>query len=268
MCRRGIAALFTLLLVHSVAGLYQDQAGTFDWHRQYLGAITDAHLLSKRACGISEQKAVGCLELSDGSIAWRKVLDDADGVQASAHSEKHSLYYTVSHGAAYLRAWDVSDGQLRWEVPLSGAAPGAGAALAVSRSGSALFVASGPSMQVRQVANAPRPLSPPICAVRLPLYSHFRSLPCCLHRRTLAALARLNPSVLIKSFTHAGARRSQGHGPVDRSDGGRQRPGCCAPGRARRPSARRGVRRRRYQRTGAPLRLALRNGTMPSHSIS
>lgn len=146
---KRIVALATLLLTHSATAIYEDQSGSFDWHHRYIGHVTEAHFLGKKPgfCAITSQKAVSCLELKNGSITWRRALDDSDAIQGSAYSEKHSLVYTLSHSAKYLRAWDVSDGQLRWEAP-TGAAQHLGAALLASASQPVLYVAAGGYIQV------------------------------------------------------------------------------------------------------------------------
>ena len=107
-------AVLLLALVPAWA-IFEDQAGSFDWYRSYVGPITDAQLGSKpRVFIASSQNVVGSLNLRDGSIAWRKLLDGAvDGI---ALVEEASLVLSLSDGK--LRAFDQAEGGLRWEQQL------------------------------------------------------------------------------------------------------------------------------------------------------
>ena len=107
-------AVLLLALVPAWA-IFEDQAGSFDWYRSYVGPITDAQLGSKpRVFIASSQNVVGSLNLRDGSIAWRKLLDGPlDGI---ALVEEASLVLSLSEGK--LRAFDQAEGGLRWEQQL------------------------------------------------------------------------------------------------------------------------------------------------------
>lgn len=70
-----IAAFFACLA--SVQGLFEEQAGVIDWHKENLGRITHAEFAFKgreRLFVGSQAGAIASLDTKDGSIVWRQVL--------------------------------------------------------------------------------------------------------------------------------------------------------------------------------------------------
>ena len=96
-----------LVLAPFVAAVYEDQAGSFDWHRAQVGPVTSAHLGSKPRVFVgTSQNVIGSLNLRDGSIAWRKILDGP--LSSLALVDDASLF--VSFAGGKIRAFDQSEG--------------------------------------------------------------------------------------------------------------------------------------------------------------
>ena len=69
------ALVFALLCVSGPAGvsaLHEDQVGSFDWHQQFLGKVTQSAFAgtknNKRAFVSTEQGAIGALSFKTGEI--------------------------------------------------------------------------------------------------------------------------------------------------------------------------------------------------------
>lgn len=104
--------------------LYEDQAGSFDWHQQLVGPVTTAslHPSKPRAFVGTSRSVVGSLNLRDGSIAWRRLLEDGDQLDTLLLLDRPALVVSVSGGGRVVRAWDQNEGGMRWEA-LLGAQP-------------------------------------------------------------------------------------------------------------------------------------------------
>ncbi|GIL85172.1 hypothetical protein Vretifemale_13572 [Volvox reticuliferus] len=116
--------LVALAAVQGATAMFEDQAGTYDWYRQHIGLISSAsfHPSKPRVCFATAQSVVGCLNLRDGSLAWRKALGSSISSPSSLLLPKSSSFVTVTEG--YLRAFDL-EGNLLWQrkVPGSTAVP-------------------------------------------------------------------------------------------------------------------------------------------------
>eukprot|EP00955_Chlamydomonas_euryale_P098597 365157-Chlamydomonas_euryale.AAC.23 len=147
-CTLLALALLLASLAPSAHALYQDLAGTFDWHLANVGPITcgGLHGSKPRAFVGSTQDVVASLQLRDGSIAWRRVLPEKlDDVVVL---EDPALVLSVSGSGSRVRAWDQGDAGMRWEAFIGGPAN----AVAVASSGDAteakLAVGKSSSVQV------------------------------------------------------------------------------------------------------------------------
>lgn len=110
-------ALF-LFLIASASAIYEEQAGGFDWLQQHVGEITLAKFAARNQLKLyvaSTSNAIAALNLRDGSLAWRRVLDDKDNIIDVALLTKPSAFVTLSSGGKMLRAWSTGDGGLLWE---------------------------------------------------------------------------------------------------------------------------------------------------------
>lgn len=115
---RACALLLALMPSASLA-LFEDQAGSFDWYKQHIGQISNAafHPTKPRVCVSTRRSVVGCLNLRDGSIAWRKHMGD-DDLNGFAVAEKPATLLALT-GSTVLQAFDTADGFLRWQKRLA-----------------------------------------------------------------------------------------------------------------------------------------------------
>ena len=113
-----LPALLVLLLggLSLAAALFEDQAGTFDWYKPHIGLISAAafHPTKPRVCAATQQSVLGCLNLRDGTIAWRKVLEDGKDAAFLQLEELH-LIVVATHSS--VQAFDL-EGFLKWEKRL------------------------------------------------------------------------------------------------------------------------------------------------------
>lgn len=113
-----VAILLLAVALWRCDALYEDQAGSFDWYKQYVGTVSHLRFTKhkSRLCLATDQNIVSCLDQKDGSIGWRKSLTSTDGVDDLVVIEKPSSLITLSGGGLVLRSWDTSSGALKWEV--------------------------------------------------------------------------------------------------------------------------------------------------------
>ncbi|GLI60547.1 hypothetical protein VaNZ11_002704 [Volvox africanus] len=109
-----LCMLAALAAVEGATAMFEDQAGTYDWYRQHIGLVSSAsfHPSKPRVCVATAQSVVGCLNLRDGSLAWRKALGSTSDSPAAILLPKSSNFVTVAEG--YLRAFDL-EGNLLWQ---------------------------------------------------------------------------------------------------------------------------------------------------------
>ncbi|KAG2448475.1 hypothetical protein HYH02_006367 [Chlamydomonas schloesseri] len=108
-----ILAVFAL----GAAARFEDQAGAYDWYKQHIGIVSSAqfHPSKPRVCVTTEQSVVGCLNLRDGSVAWRKQLQSAGAAPSVVYVGSAAALLTAS--GDYLRAFDL-EGGLKWQRKL------------------------------------------------------------------------------------------------------------------------------------------------------
>ncbi|XP_069121270.1 ER membrane protein complex subunit 1-like [Argopecten irradians] len=116
-----VAAFLIILNLLAVYGLYEDQAGKFDWRQQYVGRID--HLfwdqsvtLGKRILVATDQHLVAAIHSHNGSIAWRKIQEDDERGIIDAIDHQNNALVTISGGGRFVRNWQPSSGSLYWEV--------------------------------------------------------------------------------------------------------------------------------------------------------
>lgn len=128
--------------------LYQDQAGTYDWYKSYIGHVQGGAFQKNkpRVFVTTEQGTVSSLNLRDGSIAWRHKLEDGEVPNASLFLDSQGLFVTLS--GSMLRAWEHADGSLAWQVPV-GATAEKPALTYVSGPNPVVAVVAGGQIQVR-----------------------------------------------------------------------------------------------------------------------
>jgi hypothetical protein len=115
-----LAAVCSLAVVQAV---FEDQLGSKDWYKQQIGAVTSAafHQNKPRVCVATAQSVVGCLNLRDGSVVWRKLVGTEPGAATSVALTGHGL---LAADGQYMRAFDL-EGNLKWwrSVPQPGSLP-------------------------------------------------------------------------------------------------------------------------------------------------
>lgn len=166
--RQQPAAAAALLLLAAaaclapVSAIFEDQAGTYDWYKQYVGRPRDVAFLPGREqlYLASQQNLLASLGGATGSVAWRRKYTQQDALDALVLVPKPPLVAAASNGGKYVRAWDAAEGGFRWEAlvfegPPAAAAGGGGGSsavglAAVERGGqAAVAVAAGGTVKVR-----------------------------------------------------------------------------------------------------------------------
>lgn len=102
-------------LIAPAAAIYEDQAGTFDWHKQFVGR-PQAVLFSpgkERVFLTTGQNLVASLQTKTGSIAWRRQYTQHDSLDSVLVLQQPSLVLAASNGGKTLRAWDALEGGFR-----------------------------------------------------------------------------------------------------------------------------------------------------------
>ncbi|XP_078186699.1 ER membrane protein complex subunit 1 isoform X7 [Callithrix jacchus] len=113
--------LWATLLI-SVAAVYEDQVGKFDWRQQYVGKLKFASLEfspgSKKLVVATEKNVIAALNSRTGEILWRHVdKGTAEGaVDAMLLHGQDAI--TVSNGGRIMRSWETNIGGLNWEITL------------------------------------------------------------------------------------------------------------------------------------------------------
>lgn len=117
----AVVAWLALHAAQPAAALFEDQAGTFDWYKPYIGHVTSAafHRTKPRLYVSSQQGVAGVLNLRDGSIGFRHMLDPGAGAQ-SLLLDTPAVFVTLTASGA-LHAWDPVDGVLKWAAQLGDA---------------------------------------------------------------------------------------------------------------------------------------------------
>lgn len=115
--RQALVPLVLLHLVGYAAAIYEDQVGTFDWYKQYVGRPkTIAFVPGRERVYLStSQNLVASLQSKSGSIAWRQKYTEQDPLDSFLALHKPALVLTASRGCKHLRSWDALDGSFKWE---------------------------------------------------------------------------------------------------------------------------------------------------------
>lgn len=120
VARQALLVCALVLLLRGSSALYEDQAGSYDWYKPYLGPIATAafHKTKPRVYIASEQGVVGALNLKDGSIAFRHQPAGASTAQSQLVEGSAAAFVTAV--GSVVHAWDHSDGSLKWSAELPG----------------------------------------------------------------------------------------------------------------------------------------------------
>jgi outer membrane protein assembly factor BamB len=160
-----LALLAALALARGAAAMYEDQAGTFDWHREQIGEVVAAsHAAGRdRFYVATAQGNLAALSSADGALAWRRAHPEGDALDAAIALSKPSVVVAASAGGALLRGWDAADGGFKWEAPLGGGGAAALAAVALA-GGAGVAAVAGGEVQARSGASGELVWSAPLGA--------------------------------------------------------------------------------------------------------
>jgi len=133
--KRGLLVAAVLAaLISCTAAIYEDQAGTFDWYKQFVGRpLSVSHIPGRgRAIVATEQNLLASVDTHSGSVAWRRPYTEQDslanvlvlqlpakyqsskGAQDDVRNLPPAIVLAASRGGKTLRAWDAADGGFRW----------------------------------------------------------------------------------------------------------------------------------------------------------
>jgi outer membrane protein assembly factor BamB len=116
--RRSVSSIICMLLLcGSAAAIYQDQAGKYDWLKQHVGVIKHVEVSGAAQPCIYVASTAGVLAAlspEDGSLLWRKVLDEDATIDALAAG---SGVLVALSSQRHVRAFG-GGGRLLWEASL------------------------------------------------------------------------------------------------------------------------------------------------------
>lgn len=107
--------LITLVAICPAAAIYEDQAGTFDWYKQFVGRPISASFTpgKERVYLHTEQNILASLQTKTGSAAWRRQYTEQDSLDSVLVVPNPSIVLAASRGGKTLRAWDAAEGGFR-----------------------------------------------------------------------------------------------------------------------------------------------------------
>ncbi|KAI7900808.1 uncharacterized protein BX663DRAFT_562854 [Cokeromyces recurvatus] len=114
-CGLNLILLGLLYIIIPVIAIYENEAGTYDWHHKWVGHPREAFKIDDNHIAVySEQNVIAALEINNGAIEWRQVLEnELDHVVAS-----EAGIFTVSSNPERAQFWNKTNGQLMWEYTL------------------------------------------------------------------------------------------------------------------------------------------------------
>ncbi|WIA18351.1 hypothetical protein OEZ85_009816 [Tetradesmus obliquus] len=120
-----VQALLLLLLLAPAWAIFEDQAGTYDWYKQYVGRPTTVAFLpgKERVFLSTQQNLLASLHTKAGSVAWRRKYTEQDPLEKAVALQKPALLLAASKGGKYVRAWDALEGGFKWEVVMFDGTP-------------------------------------------------------------------------------------------------------------------------------------------------
>jgi hypothetical protein len=113
------AALCVLLLLaqlpQPVVAIFEDQAGTFDWYKQYVGRPLSAAFLpgKERVFVSTQQQLLASLQAQSGSVVWRRKHTPQDTLEGMLALPSPALLLSMSSAGKVVRAWDTLEGSFR-----------------------------------------------------------------------------------------------------------------------------------------------------------
>ncbi|XP_076472635.1 ER membrane protein complex subunit 1-like [Babylonia areolata] len=118
-------AIFVSIILLA-SGLYEDQAGTYDWKQDYVGKVKNILWESvshsgggKKVFVGTERNIIASINTHDGSIAWRQVSEEDSRGKIDALLYNGNYIITVQAGGKFVRSWHAPTGNLHWETFLT-----------------------------------------------------------------------------------------------------------------------------------------------------
>ncbi|KAJ8601198.1 hypothetical protein CTAYLR_003237 [Chrysophaeum taylorii] len=137
-------------MVRGVRGIFEDQAGEFDWQRENVGAAVSAvyqqrrvYLLTvaRRDRAEDDQGLVVAMNSRTGNIEWRRALPLGEVGDAIVLTPLALV--TLSGGGRFARGWRLGDGGLLWDAVMPPGSSGENVGLVAVRAPSCVVVALG-----------------------------------------------------------------------------------------------------------------------------
>ncbi|XP_017778048.1 PREDICTED: ER membrane protein complex subunit 1 [Nicrophorus vespilloides] len=115
------ALLVIILVTKSAFSLYEDQIGKFDWKKDHIGKLKFAEFDSvKRVVIATEENVLASLNLKNGQIVWRQLLEHSDVHSIELmHLDTEVITVSGNGNIYYVRGWDLNTGVLQYEWSLS-----------------------------------------------------------------------------------------------------------------------------------------------------
>jgi hypothetical protein len=115
-CLAAAVALLITCCVGPAAAIYEDQAGTFDWYKQFIGRPQTVFFTpgKERVFLTTQQNLLTSLQTKAGSVAWRRQYTEQDSLDNVLILQSPALLLAASNGGKTLRAWEAMEGAFRW----------------------------------------------------------------------------------------------------------------------------------------------------------
>lgn len=95
--------------------LYEDQVGKFDWKQSYVGELKFVEFDSvKRIIVGTEENVLASLQLKNGQIVWRHVLENGHKLDL-LNLDKEVVTISGDGNMFYVRGWDINYGIMNFE---------------------------------------------------------------------------------------------------------------------------------------------------------
>ncbi|KAG5899737.1 hypothetical protein JTB14_006076 [Gonioctena quinquepunctata] len=118
---RSIVLLLLIICISNFSSaIYEDQVGKFDWKRSFIGKVKFAELDSKKLIVVTEKNVLASLNVKNGEILWRQILEDPiDHQIVLLHIDRDIFTVTGSLNNWFVRTWDINSGSLLTERALT-----------------------------------------------------------------------------------------------------------------------------------------------------
>ncbi|XP_030753739.1 ER membrane protein complex subunit 1 [Sitophilus oryzae] len=120
--------VFLTILIHLTVALYEDQVGKFDWKRSFVGKVKFVSFEAKRIIVATEENVLATLNLNNGDIQWRQILEDPSNYQLELlHVNKDILTVSGVRNNWLVRTWNINTGTLlaEWVINAERTVPSA-----------------------------------------------------------------------------------------------------------------------------------------------